>query len=217
MRAYNTYRSIVFTVTTAVTFFFWYTISQLMAQNIWLGTLLSGVISLGTYRIILKFMEWAFLKLPRIKKLLFGSCYLEGIWVGCYLGHDGKPQYYIESFEQDFDGLVIRGKCFYEDRTFKGTWTSERVIIDDEKGRITYTYITDMINNTHKNQGLAEFVFDRINKKEQPNRMVGFSSDIFNPKKFMSIEERVVEKKILTESELLDQAQKVYEKNKEAY
>lgn len=217
MKAYNAYRSIVFTLTTAVTFYLWSQINQMMAQKVWLGILLSGVISLGTYRIILKFMEWILLKSNKTKAIIFGSSYLEGTWVGCYLGHDDKPQFYIESFEQDFDGLVIRGKCFYENGSFKGTWTSERVIIDAEKGKITYTYITDMINNTHKNQGLAEFRFDRATKKDCPDRMVGFSSDVFTSKKFLSIEERVKDKKELLESELLNRAKTVYEKNQGAF
>lgn len=217
MKAYNTYRSIVFTLSTAATFFFWSLISKIMISHIWLGVLLSGVVSLGTYRIILKSIEWLLLKSKSVKSFFFGSTYLEGTWVGCFLGHDGKPQYYIESFEQDFDGLVIRGRNFYADKRFKGTWVSEKVIVDDEKGRIIYTYITDMIYNAHKNQGFAEFNYIRTNKKKPPNRMIGFSSDLFSPKKFMSIEEKIPDKDCISEAVLLEKAMSIYENNKEAF
>lgn len=217
LKAYNTYRSVVFTLTTAATFFFWSEISKIMPEKIWLGVLLSGIVSLGTYRIILKVVELLLLEFKCVKSVIFGSTYLEGIWVGCFVGHDGKPQYYIESFEQDFDGLVIRGKNFYADKRFKGTWISDRVIIDDDEGKITYTYITDMIYNTHKNQGLAEFNFDRENKKKLPKRMLGFSSDIFNTKKFLSVEEKILDRGPLSESDLLDRAIDIYEKNRDIF
>lgn len=213
MKAYNTYRSIVFTLTTAATFFFWYEINLIMSNNIGLGVILSGIVSLGTYRIILKGVEYLLLKNRKVKSIIFGNTYLEGIWVGCFVGHDGTPQYYIESFEQDFNGLIIRGKNYYSDKRFKGKWTSDRVMIDEEAGKITYTYITDMIYNTHKNQGLAEFGFDRKNKGKAPERMLGFSSDVFSSKKFLSVEEKVLDKNKLSDSELLERAIVVYEKN----
>lgn len=162
-------------------------------------------------------MENVFLTSSYVKKRLFGSSYLEGLWVGYYKGSDDKLQFYIESFEQDFDGLVIGGRCFHEDKSFKGTWTSERVIIDAEKGKIAYTYVTEMIHNSYKNQGLAEFVFDRENKRESPKRIVGFSSDVFSEKKVMSIEEKIIVKKKLTESELLERAIEVYKNNERTY
>lgn len=71
-----------------------------------------------------------------------------------------------------------------------------------------------MIDNLYKNQGLAEFVFDRKNKRESPKRMIGFSSDVFSQKKVMSIEEKITAKNKLTESELLDRAIEVYKSNK---
>lgn len=217
MKAYNTFRSIVFTLTTAATFFFWYEINRIMFNNVGLGIILSGIVSLGTYRIILKIVECLLLKSNRVKIAIFGSTYLEGVWVGCFVGHDGNPQYYIETFEQDFNGLIIRGKNYYIDKRFKGKWTSDKVIVDEEAGKITYTYITDMIYNTHKNQGLAEFDFDRKNKAKAPERMIGFSSDVFSSKKFLSVEEKILDKKKLSDSELLERAIAVYDKNKHIF
>lgn len=216
MKPYNKYRSIVFSLTTVVTFYFWYEINQIIANNIGLGIILGGLVSLGSYRIILRGVEIFLLKVNIVKLFIFGNTYLEGIWVGCFVGHDGTPQYYIEAFEQDFDGLIVRGRNYYSDKRFKGKWTSDRVMIDEEAGKITYTYITDMIYNTYKNQGLAEFSFDRKNKERAPERMIGFSSDVFSSKKFLSVEEKVQEKN-LSDSELLEKAILVYQNNKHIF
>lgn len=70
---------------------------------------------------------------------------MEGCWVGCYRGLDGNPNYYIEYLEQTFDCLIVRGKCFANDDSFKGNWISENVIISEREGTITYTFETDMI------------------------------------------------------------------------
>jgi len=47
--------------------------------------------------------------------------------------------------------------------------------------------------------------------------MIGFSSDVFSPKKFMSIEERIPMKASISDTELLDLAIKVYENNIELF
>ncbi|WP_281818323.1 hypothetical protein [Vallitalea longa] len=62
---------------------------------------------------------------------------------------DNNPNYYVDYFEQAFEGLVIRGKCYANNGSFKGSWISDHVIVNEEKGTITYTYETDMINSTH--------------------------------------------------------------------
>ncbi len=185
---YEKMRTFVFAITTAILFFIWTISSDFVKSNLFLGIPLSGIISLGTYRVILKLAEFVIIKNKYIKKLVLGNKYLEGIWVGVYIAEDNTPRFYYECFEQDFSGLVIRGTCFNEDGTYKGSWVSNDVYIDGNAGTITYTYITDMLNNTVKNQGLAVFNFQRKNKKSITDEMIGFSSDVFSGKKIKSFE-----------------------------
>jgi len=185
-----------------------------MSERFFLGILLACFVSLGVYRAMLEVVRFFLIKCKALKELVFGNMYLEGTWVGCCLGDDGNPLYYIESFEQDFDGLVVRGRSYDADKSYKGSWVSDTVMIDTSKGKITYTYVTDMISNTHNNQGLAEFSFVRENKLNPPQRMIGFSSDIFNPKKLLSVEERIQKGESTDEISLLRRAESVFENNK---
>lgn len=47
--------------------------------------------------------------------------------------------------------------------------------------------------------------------------MLGFSSDIFNTKKFLSVEEKILDRGPLSESDLLDRTIDIYEKNKDIF
>lgn len=217
MQAYNKYKTIVFTITTILLFVFWSYISQISITNKFMGIIFAGIVSLGTYQFIAKTMELLLFKISFIKKIVFGNTFLEGCWVGCYRGLDGNPNYYIECLEQTFDCLIVRGKCFANDDSFKGNWTSENVIINEREGTITYTYETDMINSTHKNQGLAVFNFERGRGSDAPKKMYGFSSDIFASKKLPSIEIKAEGLKTLIEKELIEKAHQLYNENRDYF
>lgn len=210
----NKFRSIVFTITTAILFFTWTLLADFIKDHLIFGIPLGAVISLGTYRLILHMVESLISKYNMIKKLVFGNSYLEGVWVGYYFGIDNKPKFYIEYYEQDLNGLTIRGFTYKEDGTLKGTWISDKVFINEDYGTITYTYVTDMIQNTNKNQGLASFNFLRENKYKVTDKMVGFSSDIFSPQKLESSERRLSKKELkLSSTEKINLAKNLYKEN----
>ena len=213
MKPYNNFKAIVFTSSTAILFLCWTLMYPYLEENPTLGLILGGLISFGSYRIILKAVELLFLNIKFVKRKILGNIYLEGTWVGCYIGLDNQPKFFIECFEQTLDELIIRGRCFREDYIFKGTWTSDTVIIDEKKGSISYTYETDMIGNVHKNQGLAVFSFVRSEKAKAPTKMFGYSSDIFVPRKTKSLEVKILNPAGLEDSDLLREAHKVYEQN----
>lgn len=211
MTPYDKLRSIVFTITTTSLFFLWTVLMEYSSDNIFINMVIGAVASLGTYRIILKVLETVFIKIRFVKKLVFGAAYLDGIWIGAYIGDDLKPRYYKECFEQDFNGLIIRGSCYHDNFSYKGQWVSDQVYINEKNGTITYTYTTDMIKNSAKNQGLASFNFCRKNRREFPKRMIGFSSDIFSTKKYLSYEWKLDKKEMqLSDEELLKLAEKRY-------
>lgn len=74
---------------------------------------------------------------------------------------------------------------------YKGLCISNDVYIDGKAGTITYTYISDMLNNTVKKQWLATFNFQRKDNKTPAEKMIGFSSDIFPGKKIKSFEWKI--------------------------
>ena len=165
MEKYNKYRSIIFTLSTAMIFGIWSQLQSLLVtyskeKIIW-GFLLGTVVSLGSYRLVLKIIEYLVINCKFVKKKIFGRSYMDGIWVGAYMGGDGKLRYIIEYFEQDFNSFVIRGTCYYENKKYKGEWKSNNVSIDEEKGEISYTYDTLMIEGNLKAIGFAVFTFGR--------------------------------------------------------
>lgn len=219
MKKYDVYRGTIFTVTTATVFFIWGVLQPILVNltgiDQWITLLLGSVVSLGTYQLSLKIIESLVLKVTVIKRWIFGSSYLDGVWVGAYIGIEDKPRYYIEYFEQDFNSLIIRSKCYSDDFKYKGKWTSTNVSINEDKGELYYTYETTMENNNHKNIGFAIFNIDRMSKGTCPIKLHGFSSDIYINKMIRSVEEKISKPKGLTEKELLDKAIEVYENNKD--
>lgn len=214
MANYNRLRSIVFTITTAIVFFSWTLLADFIKANLVFGVPLSMIISLGTYRLILKFVEFIVLKINVVKKCILGNAYLEGKWIGFYIGINNLPRFYIEYFEQDFESLLIRGFCYNDDGSFKGTWTSDKVYINEQKGTIAYTYETNMIDSTNKNQGLAFFDFVREDKRKAANKLVGFSSDIFVPKKLKSFERKLSKEELkLDDISILELAKEFYKES----
>lgn len=216
MKRYNEYRSIIFTITTALVFSLWEVLSPIVSSSkssVFLLPLLGFVISLGFYRIVLRIVESITIRFQFVKKIVFGRSYLDGIWVGAYIGSNGKPRYFIEYFEQDFNSFIIRSKCYYEDKKYKGDWKSTNVSIDEDKGELYYTYETTMKDNGFRNMGFAIFTFDRKNKLASPNKLFGFSSDIDSGTMNRAVEEKIQTKKGMTEQELLDKAMEVYQNN----
>lgn len=217
MNALNKYRELIFTIFTAIMYFVWNYVDLFNSEKWYVITIFPVITSYGTYKLLLKLVELLANNCQSFKKLVFASEYLEGMWIGCFIGKDGNPQYFVETFEQDFNGLIIRGRNYYKNGSFKGTWVSEKVSINAEKGELSYTYITDMINNTYSNRGFGDFSFIRKSPNKAPNKLIGFTTDLFNNKKCFAIEERVEIENILDDNEIVAKAISIYEKNKDLF
>ena len=217
MKNYSNYRAIVFTVTTSLIFFIWSilqsSLNQLQGIETIYTLLVGSVVSLGAYKMVLKIAEKVILYLPFAPQIIFGNTYLDGVWVGVYIGRTGKPRYIIEYFEQDLEHLITRGKAFYEDKTYKGCWTSDNVAIDPEKGNIKYTYNTVIEDISFYKGGFAEFHFERKSKHAAPYMLFGFSTDSDSPFMNKAVEVKV-DSKELTEDELIEKAIEVFNQNK---
>ena len=219
MKRYNEYRTVIFMGTTAVVFAVWgklqASITALEGLETFYAGLVGVLVSLGTYELILNVVEFIAINFQPLKKFIFGRTYLDGVWVGAYMGYDGTPRYYIEYYEQDFDSLIIRSKCFYSDKSYKGDWKSTNVAIDEEKGELYYTYTVNTLDKGIQTIGFAIFSFDRRDKGTAPERLIGFSSEVKSGVMIKSVEEKVPNADKLTEEQLLDKAIEVYERNKD--
>jgi len=188
------FNTIVLTITSIIVFYLLGVISNITESHPNFKIPLAALSTVGVYNIFVFILKILILRIRFIKKLVFGAYYLEGVWVGFFIGESNKERYYIETFEQDFDSLVIRGKAFKEDKGYFASWISESSNIDAKKGILNYTYQTNPIKNTFINSGLANFEFERKRIDAAPHKLIGFSSDLYSSKKLKSMEEKINDK-----------------------
>lgn len=208
------FHAIIVSIVTLIVFYIFTQVTAIVSTYPWLTVFSAALISLGLYRFICSIFLTTFRNVTKFKKFILGASYMEGVWVGFFLGHENKIRYLVESFEQDLNELIIRGKVYLEDGTYHCSYVSQKATIDTKNGKLSYSYDADAITNTHINPGLARFEIERESRESKPHRITGYSSDLFNSKKLMAFEEKVSEKTSIPLQEAIDSARKVFEKYK---
>lgn len=200
MKPLMRFNAIVISISTLIVFGLWYEISALILQYPdwftnpsnktynWIGVLLTGLTSIGIYRIIYTLTAFVINNCKKIKELVFSSYYLEGTWIGFYIGVLGKERYFIETFEQNLDGIVIKGIAYDENSNLHSFWTSESINLDATKGEISYQYKVRSTKEKTDPNGIAYFSFIRDNNKKPCSTLVGFSADSHLTKKCKAME-----------------------------
>ncbi len=169
------------------------------------------------YRIIASFIVYLTTKSSWIKKKILEQYYLEGTWVGFYIGVSGHERYLIERFEQGIDTLVIRGKSFNEQLKYQSTWTTSSVNIDIIHGKISYMYEVVNINDKSNNNGIAIFNFDRDNQYSEAKGLSGFSDDLHLGQRVKAKEIKLSDNCNLDEKEALARAIKLFNEHKNSF
>ncbi|NQU80460.1 MAG: hypothetical protein HQ543_02955 [Bacteroidetes bacterium] len=206
--------STILSITTLLIFVLWINLTDQIIKYPYLSVLFSGIISIGVYRVLLTIIGNIIKKNWWIKKLFFGGYYLQGIWIGYFEGNNGTIRFFIETFEQDFDELIIRGEAYKAEGGFHGSWIAEATNINVSKGTLSYTYHTDAIKNSFINPGIAVFNLKRKTQYKPPFQLVGFSSDLYSSNKLKAIEIKISDKTTYNTEETLDKAKKFYESQK---
>lgn len=191
MKTLIRFHSIVLTITTLIVFYLWDSFSDIGEKYPYLTIIIAGISSIGFYKIVTIIIKNLILNIRYLKKKIFGAEYIEGVWVGFFIGKNDNVRYYIETFEQDFESITIRGKGFRENEGYFGSWISESVNFDVKRGTLNYTYKSDALSNSFSNSGLADFVVERKSNNAPPDRLFGFSADLYNPKKMKSFEKKI--------------------------
>lgn len=208
------FHSIVISTTTLIMFTIWTQITNLILIYPIISIFFAGIFSLGVYRFLTTILLSLFKNIIFVKKFILGPNYMEGTWVGFFVGHQNKIKYIVETFEQNLTELKIRGNIYNDNGRFHGSYISHNVTIDTRNGTISYLYDADVINNTHINPGLAKFNFERQNKEAPPTRLIGYSSDLFSPLKLIAFEEKITDKTTIEIKNALEKSVAIYEKYK---
>lgn len=209
--------SITFGFSTAMVFAIWSKVFELININGTYKVILGGLISLGIYRLAATGILYLVKNSNKIKKLFLGAYYLEGTWVGFYIGVSGSVRFLIERFEQDIDSLVIRGRSYSEVTKYHATWTASSVNIDTLNGIISYMYECLPINDNSNNNGIAIFHFERANQYSAPNKLIGFASDLHIGKRTRALEIKISDYCDVNEADALLKAKEIYEEYKNKF
>lgn len=212
--------SIAFALATTVIFILWTQLNKLSESNEINDTLkiLIGLfVSLGAYRLFAKSIIYLTTKSNWIKKQFLGQYYLEGTWVGFYIGASGHVRFLIEKFEQDIDNLTIRGKSFNDSMEYHANWISSSVNIDIISGRISYLYEVQSIIGNSNNNGIAFFNFDRKSQYSEAKGLNGFSADLHIGKRVKALEIKLSDSCDFDEEQALKKAVELYKINKDKF
>lgn len=211
------FNAVIIACTTLFMYLLWLGISKLMEINtisFFVITILSGLISLGFYRSVATLLRKFFNNNKMIKKKILGNYYLEGTWVGFFVGNNGKIRYICERFEQSLEGIIIQGSSYTDNQKIHGNWIAKSPVVNIEEKQLMYYYEADMINNLFINPGLASFKMEKSHKSHYIDSLRGFSSDLYNPHKLFAIEEKISDDFIDDEEAILLRAKELYQKYK---
>lgn len=154
--------------------------------------LIGGAGSVGVYSTTAKLLL-ALLETSRtIKRLIFGKDDLQGTWIGSYKRGNGQTIYSVEHFEQNLNGLHIKGKGFTDSGEVNGEWTSVACAVDSNDKTLIYAYVCDRYGQSMQFQGVCVFTLERPTSSKRPMTIHGYSADLTeNPRKTENREIRI--------------------------
>ena len=170
------------------------------------STLLGIVFAYGFFNLVLKIMMWFAQQFLPIKKWLFASAYVEGIWVGYYKNLNKEVILYFETIEQTVENTTIFGESYFlTNLEYKGSWKSIETYINPIDHSLTYHYSTSMVNADDA-RGTTTYNF-LPNGKKQRDELYGYSMElnckgqmIQYGKKLHTINFKIDKKQILKEA-----------------
>jgi len=188
------FNMIVVTLTTALMFvgITWVsTKTDLPSQNYLVSLVVSALASIGTYFSITKALKWLLKRSRKIRKIILGPSYLDGTWVGYLVDENGKAFLIVEQYEQDIDGLVIRGSSYNFDELKESRWVSKMCNLDALKGVITYNFECVTVKKGTTFEGVGDFQLCRTAKTEPPCEIQGLIYDFISSSENAKVVEEV--------------------------
>ena len=151
-----------------------------------------------------------------IKKLILGSSYIEGVWVGYSLEKSctnldvasSVPRYTVRTIEQTMDKITISTKAYNENKLMLSSTTSIAAAIDVSKN--TLIYVSEIVDT-----GSRKFAYLQLHKNgrsapDEMNGTVAYSGNECNrevrAKRLFDISNEYDSKS------LVDEAEKLYKK-----
>jgi len=199
-------------ITTSLVFGLWLLIKDIDTVCIILKVALSGFLSYGVYRLVFLGISWLLPQISFVKKWLYGKAYLDGTWIGAYLGASGKPRIFYEKYEQNYNSTLIKGYSFLLDKTPHTNWNNTSFSINLSEKVLFFTYSTKSFTETTSGNGYGQFSIVYDIDKKYPVELQGFSYDLHNRKQIPAIEQKLEDN--LSNDKIIEKALAFYAQNK---
>jgi hypothetical protein len=139
------------------------------------GILVGALTGTGLFEALAKLVEFAFKRRRFIKKFILGPSYLEGCWVGFYIGASGQPRLIREFVRQDWSSVFINGQAFNIDGTPHGQWRSVVAMVKGEEGLLRGDLVGDLDSGHY--DSLIEYQLEGDPPKRRSGRIVDIVSN----------------------------------------
>jgi len=150
---------------------------------------LKFISAFGFFSIIVSITAYILVKIPLLKKIIFGSSYFEGRWVGYYVApSDNAHVIFYHIIEQNIDYTNISTWSYnVSDMSFRGLWdTTSEVSINIKKSEMSYLYEFDGINPSKHTHGMFTGKYFKEGIFKIPCRMTGHGYNSESHTKFLT-------------------------------
>lgn len=169
-------------------------VSGFVTDNREASSLVALLTSVGIYRLLATILAWLLGRLVFVKRLVFGPSFVHGTWVGWFIGHAGDKRHVVDHFEQDLDGLVIRGRSYSLAGDDHANWRSDATSVDPRNGYLTFTYRVEIGTRNATVEGISSFQFERKSMSSPPTKVAGYAHDLNDAHRIHLHEEKVSSK-----------------------
>lgn len=210
MKAKERFHAIILSLTTAIIVFVWNKFGDQIEFPGIIVFLSGGFISIATYKLLFEILKFIFSKSRIIRLLLLRKEYMEGTWVGFYIGLEGNVRFIIEEFYQDLDGIIVKGTGYNEEKNIHASWNSDIVKIDTKSRLLLYLYNVTPIHQTYNGVGIANFDLNEVNFWGASKRITGYTADNHNGVRVKSFEIKISSKHSISKENALERAEQFY-------
>jgi hypothetical protein len=169
---------------------------------------ISGLSSIGVYRLISSLLYDAFQGSLLLRKLILGKDFLEGTWVGFYK-RNGVNRFTIDFFDQESGELTISGKELCDNGKTMAWWETYTTGVDSRTDRLIYSYACDIHEVKGQHLGIGVFKLLRTHKRKPAYAIDGYSADLVDGDKDPNYEHKISCKRI-PDNEALERAKKYF-------
>lgn len=155
--------------------------------------------SAGTYTLFAKLLSAVLVRSTPLKRFVLGPSFLGGTWVGWVVDGDVR-RWVVEHFDQDLQGLVIRGWSWNLEDDGSGApvaeWQSDASHVDPVRGRLSYAYQCKFYVPVHQASGLGFFSLQRKKPTDAAHAIRGSITDVLNDVHHPSFETKVADEAV---------------------